>query len=51
MYDNINVKEWEIYHNFKPSIFQKIFWFFWPTMFYIKYKKYRDISIEDVSTM
>lgn len=39
--------EWEIYHNFKPSIFQRIFWLFWPSMVYINWLRYRDFEWED----
>lgn len=45
-----SIEEWEIYHNFKPSIFQKIVWIFWPTITYIKWKQYRYIERISICT-
>ena len=41
-------EEWKRYHDFKPSIFQRIFWIFWPTQTSIKWQMYKDISIKDI---
>ena len=41
--------EWERYHNFKPSIFQRIFWVIYPTLTSVKWQRYKDISIEEFS--
>lgn len=39
--------EWERYHPFKPSVFQRIVWFFWPTMLSLKWERYRQLKKED----
>ena len=41
--------EWDMYHNFKPSIFQRIFWLFLPTETYIKWLRYRNVGEKIVS--
>lgn len=40
-------EEWEMYHNFKLSLLQKIVWFFWPTETSVKYILYKDVEYED----
>lgn len=39
--------EWELYHNFVPSVFQRLFWLVWPTETYIKWLRYRKLDKED----
>lgn len=41
----MNTEEQERYCKFKPSIFQRIVWFFWPTSFYLKWKEANENTI------
>lgn len=41
-------KEWERYHDLKPSIFQRICWIFWATQTSIKWQMYKDITVEEI---
>lgn len=41
-------KEWSRYHNFKPSLLQKIVWFFFPSITSVKIERYKDVKIEDL---
>lgn len=49
-YCNVDIKEWYSYNNFKPSLLQKIVWFFWHTIFSMKYYKYKKIERQDIIT-
>lgn len=40
-------EEWKRYNKFKPSSFQKVFWFFFPTMTSMKWKKYKNVNEEE----
>lgn len=40
-------KEWRRYHNFKPSLLQKIVWFFSPSLTSVNIERYKDVKIED----
>ena len=42
-------EEWKRYHDFKPSIFQRIFWIFWPTLTSIKWNACKDVNFMDFS--
>jgi len=39
--------EWDIYHSFRPSFLQRIVWFFWPSIVYINWLRYKDVERED----
>ena len=41
------VQEWDYYHNFKPSILLRIWWFFWPTMFLMNWRDYHMLSRDE----
>lgn len=41
-------KEWYRYHNFKPSLLQKIVWFFFPSLTSINIERYKNVKIEDL---
>jgi hypothetical protein len=36
--------EWDVYHHFKPSLLQKILWFFFPTLTSINWLRYKDVE-------
>ncbi len=36
--------EYDRYFKFKPSILQRLTWFFWPTLFYLKWKTAQNIK-------
>lgn len=35
-------EEKERYNKFNPSIFQRVFWFFWPTTTYLRWKESKE---------
>jgi len=43
----ISIEEYRTYREFKPSIFQKIFWILWPTINSEKWKTCQHIKKED----
>lgn len=45
MLEGYSLKEWFKWHFYKPTIFQRILWYFWPTMSMMKYNKYKNFNL------
>lgn len=43
----LTLAEYETYSKFQPSFLQKIIWFFWPTLTYIKWRRCQYAKPED----